>query len=43
VNGCVGPIQIGGEIAEQVDRERFGRQEVGPEPLVVEDLKRFAY
>ena len=40
VHRPVGSVQVGGEVAEQVDRKRLGGQQVGPEALVVEDLVR---
>ena len=38
MHGAVGPFGVGGEVAEQVHRQRLGRQQVGPEALVVEAL-----
>lgn len=40
VNGPISSVEIGGEVAEQVDRQRFRREQVGPEALVIEVLVR---
>jgi hypothetical protein len=40
VDGPVGAVRVGGDVAEQVDRKRLGGQQVGPQALVVEDLVR---
>ena len=38
MDGAVGECEIGREVAEQVERQRLRREEVGPRPLVVEGL-----
>ena len=38
VHGAVGPREVGGQVAEQVEAQGGRRQEVGPQPLVVEAL-----
>ena len=40
MHGPIGQSEVGGEVAEQVERQRRRRQQVGPQPLVVEALTR---
>jgi hypothetical protein len=40
VDGPVGSVQVSREVAEKVDRQRLGGEQVGPEALVVEPLVR---
>ena len=40
VDGAVGAREVGRQVAEQVEGERLRRQQVGPQPLVVEALVR---
>jgi hypothetical protein len=36
VNYSVGSIEIHGEVAEQIDRQGFGRQQISPEASLIE-------
>ena len=38
VDEAVGPREVGGEVAEQVERERLGGEQVRPEALVIDAL-----
>ena len=38
VDGAVGALEVGCQLAEEVERERGGRQEVGPQSLVIDAL-----
>ncbi len=40
VQGTIGQGEVGGQVTEQVERQRQRRQQVGPQPLVVETLTR---
>src|SRR5258706_5570024 len=43
VDGPVGPRDVAGEVAEEVERHRWRPEELGPQSLVIEALVRLAY